>query len=205
MGLDCVLLALLGRAGRVLCSHEVPCVSPQPCHYTTALLIACIYTRQQNSWLFPAYLYCCSQGWFAFFTGPDPGWYIWEIEFHLFWLQHILMAVVPWIYLVTGKFDARHSRPNAVAWRHCEFFGVYAFSIAYHSAVLIATSYYGKEDFDGMLCPPEPRVIVEGVGKWWREFQGVVSILLSFAVAYVPETLCLWLRQPVQQAQNKIK
>lgn len=61
---------------------------------------------------------------FAFFGG-DMSWYVTKVELYAFWLQHALMTLVPFYYLVVGRFNTRHSS-------FVSFLTIYAITIAYH-------------------------------------------------------------------------
>jgi hypothetical protein len=61
---------------------------------------------------------------FAFFGG-DLSWYVNAAELYAFWLQHILMVLVPLYYLAVGRFNTRHSSFTF-------FLTVYTFTVVYH-------------------------------------------------------------------------
>lgn len=154
----------------------------QPCHYLTALLIGTTYSSSTDARLFWFYLYAHWQGYFAFFGG-DLSWYVNAAELYAFWLQHILMVLVPLYYLAVGRFNTRHSSFTF-------FLTVYTFTVVYHSLVLIPVGYFTTTDFDNMLCPfPGGEDLV---GIWWREAMGIFSSPFAFLVCYVPGTLAAW-------------
>lgn len=154
----------------------------QPCHYLTALLIGVTYSSSRNDRLFWVYLYAHWQGYFAFFGG-DLSWYVTKTELYAFWLQHILMTVVPFYYLAIGRFNTKHSSLAG-------FLTIYTLTVIYHSLVLIPVGYWTLTDFDNMLCPFPG---AEGlVGIWWREAMAIGSSPFAFLVCYLPGVLAHW-------------
>ncbi len=67
---------------------------------------------------------CGACRYFAFFGG-DLSWYVNAAELYAFWLQHILMVLVPLYYLAVGRFNTRHSSFTF-------FLTVYTFTVVYH-------------------------------------------------------------------------
>jgi hypothetical protein len=61
---------------------------------------------------------------FAFFGG-DLSWYVTKMELYAFWLQHILMTVVPFYYLAIGRFNTKRSSLAG-------FLTIYTLTVIYH-------------------------------------------------------------------------
>jgi len=96
----------------------------QPCHILTAVLIKVTYSSSSEDHLFWVYLYAHWQSYFAFFAG-DLSWYTSVVEVYSFWLQHILMTLVPGYYLLVGRFNTKNSSFGF-------FLTIYTLTVIYH-------------------------------------------------------------------------
>jgi len=162
--------------------RNVPHWLLQPCHILTVLLIYLIYNTNNDPRIFTFYLY---SAWMPFLgiAFYDKSWYVYFFEETLFLIQHALMIVIPWYYLMTNRFP---DHPKTKFNRHHLFWTAFGVSMLYHCLVLIWASFYFNEDFSGMKCRFPGG---EFAGTWFREIMVLFSVVLSFIFGILPELL----------------
>jgi len=152
----------------------VPHWLAQPCHSLSALLVLVIYYTRNDS-LFWFYYYSYWQSYPAFVAG-DMSWYIYEYEVWHYWIQHLLLVIIPLYYFIVGRFSTSRNSFST-------FLSVYAFDIVYHSAFLIPVGYFTRTDFDNMICPHPGLAFA---GAWWREVMALASFPVAFILCFLP-------------------
>jgi len=154
----------------------------QPCHIITLMLIYTIYTPFNNPDHFTFVLY---SNWMPVLglVFYDATWYQYSFELPMFHFQHILMVVIPWYYVWTGRFQLDFN-PN----RRAIYLQAVGVAMLYHATVLIWFSHYYREDFSGMRCRFPGG---EFAGRYWREVQVFLGGILALIFGVIPEFLII--------------
>ena len=168
----------------------------QPCHLSNFALCVMTFMRATptTTWLFEFYLVTVFGALCALAT-PDmrgldlfpfgwPGWEGYTGEKVSFVVQHVLLLVVPAIWIARRRFAL--AKPPTADWRGCAT--MWAVFSAIHWDVFAPIGYLTGHNINYMLVPPEGPLWV--FGKYYRLAMLLACLVFSFVMR-----MSAWLRR----------